>query len=554
MASSLNAGVWSRELQGDIDKEFLLNGIQYGFHIMDPPSVLPTAVCKNYSSATDISVGHLVEEQIQVEIVEGRYIVSKEKPTIISALGAIPKDGDTVRLIHDCSRPEGSSLNDFSPLEFKHRFQSVKDASDLLRPGAFMAKVNLKSAYRSVPIHPSNYAATGLQWTFDGEQKPTYLFDTRLPFGSRRAPGIFHRLTQAVSRMMARRGFSSLVTYLDDFFLVADSYQECMDALNMLLRLLRQLGFSIAWSKVEGPCTCLTFLGISINSITMTLELPCSKLSDFRQLLCSFLHKKRATCRQLQQLAGKLNWACQVIHGGRTFLRRVLDLLAPLKCKSHKVILTHEFREDIRWWLSFLYTFNGVSCVPHEAPTVHVLTDASSVGAGIVCGHDWAHFNWELDFPGFAQLHINEEILAIVLAVCRWAPGWMGNRILVHTDNAVAKYTINKGTSRNPRIMQWLRLLFWLSAAYDFVLEVIHVPGRFHHLPDAASRLHQPGQILRLHALLNEQCFFFPCYHWHLPSHMSQASFSFLCHRFGPHRSGGPAGFGHSHVQGPYVC
>ena len=47
-----------------------------------------------------------------------------------------------------------------------------------------MGKVDLKSAYRSVPIHPSNYAGTGLKRKFKGNKmKFTYFVDTKLPFG-----------------------------------------------------------------------------------------------------------------------------------------------------------------------------------------------------------------------------------------------------------------------------------------------------------------------------------------------------------------------------------
>ena len=52
--------------------------------------------------------GVKVEAQIKEEISNGRYIVTRDKPLVISALGAIPKpDSGDLRLIHDCSRPEG---------------------------------------------------------------------------------------------------------------------------------------------------------------------------------------------------------------------------------------------------------------------------------------------------------------------------------------------------------------------------------------------------------------------------------------------------------------
>lgn len=55
-----------------------------------------------------------------------------------------------------------------------------------------------------------------------------YLKDTKLPFGAKLSPGIFHRLTQAVRRMMARRGFNLLVVYLDDFLIISNSNKNVL--------------------------------------------------------------------------------------------------------------------------------------------------------------------------------------------------------------------------------------------------------------------------------------------------------------------------------------
>ena len=56
-----------------------------------------------------------------------------------------------------------------------------------------MAKVDIRHAYRAISIHPGNYRATELKWRFMHNHHFTYFVDTRLPFGGRQAPGIFHR-------------------------------------------------------------------------------------------------------------------------------------------------------------------------------------------------------------------------------------------------------------------------------------------------------------------------------------------------------------------------
>ena len=91
-------------------------------------------------------------EQIKVEIIHGNYVEVKTVPLVISPLGVLEKPGGGIRIIHDYSRPPGVSVNDYAPELDKQRFQSVDYAAKLVKPGWFMAKVDLKSAYRSVNI------------------------------------------------------------------------------------------------------------------------------------------------------------------------------------------------------------------------------------------------------------------------------------------------------------------------------------------------------------------------------------------------------------------
>ena len=118
-----------------------------------------------------------------------------------------------------------------------------------LSPFYDCAKMDLQAAYRSVPIHCDDYKATGLQWQFEGENKSTFLFDSRLPFGSNKGPSHFHRLSQAIRRCMLRQSFRGVVAYTDDFFIAAATYEGCRKWMDILIKLLRKLGFSV----VVGP-------------------------------------------------------------------------------------------------------------------------------------------------------------------------------------------------------------------------------------------------------------------------------------------------------------
>lgn len=483
----------------DCDRDFLLDGIENGFRITDKDSVVVPVESENHRSAHQYK--DLVEAELMRQIEEGNYVVASTKPAIISPLAAIPKDDGSVRLIHDGSRPFGCAMNNYATMR-PERFQTIDDACKLAKPNYWCAKLDLKAAYRSVPIHSDDYKVTGFKWRFAGDSQPTYLFDSRLPFGSTLAPSHFHRLSQAVARCMRRRGWKDVVVYIDDFLVIAPTYDLCNQALHCLINLVRRLGFYVSWSKVVGPTQHITFLGIDIDTRACSLSLGREKLHKIQQQLQDFSTKKRASKRQLQRLAGLLNWACQAVRGGRFFLRRLLDTMQPLQQQHHKAKLSADFRKDIEWWMSFLYVFNG-TVYYNRGETHHVHVDACRKATGAFWRGDFQYVVFQKDQAAASQLHINyKEVCAVVNAVQRWAPDWAHSSVIVHTDSSVAKAIINRGRSKNRYINTLLRKLFWLGERYGFTVRAIHVPGSINIIPDTISRLHEADNCSKLIKLL----------------------------------------------------
>lgn len=494
----------------------------------------------NYKSATNSINRHKVEQTIRDEIAEGNYVITNDKPTIISALGAIPKpDSDEVRLIHDCSRPQGSAVNDYI-ITKSFKFQTLDDAIKLLQPHYYMAKIDLRHAYRSVPIHPDNYKATGLKWRFSGHTHDTYMYDTRLPFGAKSSPAIFHRITQSVRRMMERKGFPDVVVYLDDFLVIGPNLGDCQRAFDTLYKLLCDLGFSISNHKVVPPTQRLTFLGVQLDTTNCSMTLPEDKLKDCYNVILNFQNKYRVTKKQLQRLAGKLNWACRVVFGGRTFLRRIIDAMNNLP-DSGRHRPPPGFSHDIAWWVQFLHTFNGTQMFLDNIPTLDVITDACPIGAGGFFRGDWFYHNFSIDSPPWEDLHItHKETLAIILAAKRWGHQWENKRIIIHSDNQAAVAIINKGTTANARIMYELRTLFWLSAHYNFHITAVYIEGTRNKLADAISRLHEPSHVIAFHSQLREIMPDVDLNNMELHKHMSTESHLYVSSRCTSFRNGPP--------------
>ena len=265
-----------------------------------------------------------------------------------------------------------------------------------MRPDCFFATVDIKSAYRWVPVYPPHRTLQGFRWAFNGSYK--FFTDNFLCFGLKNAPSIFHRISCALTRMMARKGFSNIVNYLDDFLIVAYSREECLPAQLTLIHLLHSLGFQVNWSKLSGPSQRVKFLGIILDSIAMKAFVPEDKISALEDQLTFVISHRKASKLDLQRVLGLMNFLAKVVKGGPTFLRRVLDFIICLKRPFYKARITSELRKDFCWWLNFCRVFNSEAINIYYSPNVeHAYTNASLSGFGAHWRSHWLAGVWSSD-------------------------------------------------------------------------------------------------------------------------------------------------------------
>ncbi len=444
------------------------------------------------------------------EIRLGRYKVSKERPVIVSALGAVPKEGNDLRLIHDASRPAGQGLNAYAIPE-KFKLDNIDSALKLITPGSWMGKVDLAKSFRVACIKESCYKATGLKWRFTGDDFYTYMYDTRLPMGACKSPGAFQRLTSSVTRMMQRRGFNNVIVYIDDFFITSSSYEHCSKTLNALINLLTELGFTINWKKVFPSTQLITFLGIEIDSVNQIIRLPNSKVCQLKTELTKWESiGKSASKRQLQQIIGKLSWAAKLIRAARPFLRSLINLSMTVSKPWHRVRLPSAVREDLHFWRTFLASerFNGVEYFIRNRPLPDhtISTDASTSGGAACNEQDWFYSHWESDMPQVADLHINlKELLVVLMALRRWGPTWRNSKIAIYTDNCATMYWVRKGSARNHTAQLWLKEIFLIAVEFNIYISMRRISSKKNVLADAFSRFDNLDYAACAHGIISNK-------------------------------------------------
>ena len=398
----------------------------------------------------------------------------------------------------------------------------------MVTKGTYMAKVDLKSAYRQVPLSERSQNVVGIYWPFKGDNHDTYMIDTRLPFGAAKSVGIFHRITQSVCRMLKRMGINAIICFIDDFFISSDTIDSARRAINLLIHVLVSLGFAISWEKCVSPTTCLTFLGVSINTIEGTLAIPEKKLVEIKDTISQWhAHEGKVTKRNLQSLIGSLSWIARIIRVVRPCLRRLIDTMSSLKRPSHHTRITAQLRKDLAMLNSFCSQFNGTSFFLETiAPeTAYIVTDSSIPGAAaaLISNNaiiDWFYINWKTDVPCLLNAHINIKELAIIhIAIQRWNKLWSNAKLIVKTDNKCALYAINKGSTRNMIASDILVNIRIICALRYIRLVAVYINTKHNTLADSLSRLHHLPAAT--YALARVQ--------FHLPwSHISPSAYKYV--------------------------
>ena len=502
--SPLDWQEWDHCLAAHPDQQFrhyIVEGIRRGFRVgFDARQGDIRSSSNNMLSAREHP--EIVNEYLARECGAGRVLgpldPSQFPQVHTSPFGVIPKSSGGWRLIVDLSSPKGSSVNDgVSKAQSSLSYVSIHDAAKgiaLSGRETLLAKVDVKSAYRNVPVHPEDRWLLGMRW------QGALFIDTVLPFGLRSAPKIFTAIADAAEWIMKQEGVRSVIHYLDDFLVWgAPGSEECANALATVTRVFNCLGLPVAVEKLEGPATCLGFLGFEVDSSLMEVRLPLKKLQELRELTRQWLGRKTCTRKELESLVGKLAHAARVVRPGKTFMRRLFELLGGARKSQHHVRLSRPFRSDLQWWCMFMESWNGVSMIQqqHHGPAaVHIWTGASGhFGCGAFNPHTqaWIQLQWPRTYAS-SWLRLSEEsialkeLLPIVLACAVWGGNWQGMSVTVHCDNLGVVALVNAGYSKVPQMMHIIRCLFFIRARFQLDLHAVHVPGVENVLADAISR------------------------------------------------------------------
>ena len=168
----------------------------------------------------------------------------------------VPKhDLTDLRIVHDLSFPEGSSVYDsiskghYLEQYFNFRLPGVDRLVEFINDkgrGCHVFKKDLRRAYRQIPVDPGDYPLLGM--SVDG----SLFFHTSLPFGLCSETLICQRTTKSVVHILSNKGFSVDV-YIDDLY-GAEPPVCSQQAFQRMNSLFNDLGLMASPEKEVPPC------------------------------------------------------------------------------------------------------------------------------------------------------------------------------------------------------------------------------------------------------------------------------------------------------------
>ena len=257
---------------------------------------LPSQTCRpsplKFSESEFAIIDTQIKEFLQLGIIEKAVPSAQE---FVSNVFSRHKKNGSSRLILNLVK-----LNPF--IQYHHfKMDTIDTVINLMRRGCFMASIDLSNAYYSVPIAEEYRCFLRFVW-----QDELFQFKV-LPNGLSSAPRSLKKNLKPVYAHLRQLGHIAC-GYIDDYFIMSDTYINCLNSIRVTHDLFTSLGFFVNFKKSNLiPSKQMEHLGFILNSTDMTVSLTSKKkislLAKCRDMTVSLTSKKKisllARCRDM---------------------------------------------------------------------------------------------------------------------------------------------------------------------------------------------------------------------------------------------------------------
>ncbi|HSN23792.1 MAG TPA: RNase H-like domain-containing protein [Methylomicrobium sp.] len=327
-------------------------------------------------------------------------------------------------------------------------------------------QLDLANAYLGLKLHPSTDHLTAFV-----TRRGQYKF-LRLPAGLRCSPAAY---SQLVSLVLGDMLFQSVYAYLDDWTVVANSWEEG-------LKLLRDVFERIRWANLRlRPQKCRIF---QTRAEILGMVISDGKIMQHPSRAEKILKWKfPQTAKEVRGLLGFVNFS-------RDFYPNLAEIVRPftdsLK-KGRKIQCTPETREAFQKIKEIMTNPPVLSLYDPKAQPV-VECDCSGTAWGAVLKNRYPDRE---NIVAYASRCLSEqqrrycvtkrELTAILAALKKWRHLLLGKKVIIKTDHSALQYLLTGKNLTN----QLARILEFLS---DYDLSIEWISGASNRIADFLSR------------------------------------------------------------------
>lgn len=402
-----------------------------------------------------------------------------EVDEIISPIFVRPKSDGSLRIILNLKRfNENVSYTHF-------KMENLFSASDMMKKDCYLASVDLRHAYYSVPIDKKFRKYLKFRW-----RNRLYEY-TCFPNGLSSCPRDFTKLLKPVYSFLRSKGHLS-ACFIDDTCLQGETYEACKKNVADTVDLFKSLGFYVHDEKsVLEPCKRLKYLGFWLDSQSMTISPTEDKIIKIKHECQKLIDLKRFTIRQLAQVIGKLVACFPGVQYGKLYYRK-LDKLKTDSLKNNKgnfdacTNLNLESKNELIWWIENID--NAYFPLLKSNPEIELKSDASKLGFGSFCNSESAGGRWS---PEESEMHINAlELKAIENGLKSFEDVLTGKHVKIFTDNTCAlSFIRDMGGSKSVVCNDIANRIWKWCIARNIDITISFIAGKINFEADRASRV-----------------------------------------------------------------
>ncbi|HVX00319.1 MAG TPA: reverse transcriptase domain-containing protein, partial [Candidatus Babeliaceae bacterium] len=344
----------------------------------------------------------------------------------------------------------------------------VDELFDRLKGAQYFSKLDLRSGYHQVRIHPDDIHKTAFRTRYGHFE---FLV---LPFGLTNAPATFMHMMNSIFRPHLDK---FIIVFLDDILIYSRTLKEHEQHVRQALDLLRRNRLVANEKKCSFFQESVTFLGHVVSGDGLSMEQDKVKaIQDWPAPI------NVSGVRSFLGLAGYY----------RKFVKNFSDIASPLSELLQKTprFEWKEAQQNAFDILKRAISSAPILIAPDDTKPYVVNTDASGYAVGAALSQDQGRglqpvaFMSKKMLPAERRYAVPEqELLAVICALKEWRHYLHGRKFTVITDHQSLRY-LSTQPQLSGRQARWVEFL----QQFDFNTE--YKPGKKNVVADALSRRH----------------------------------------------------------------